>query len=140
MLTSTFSHSSGLHFLFNSLAFYSFGPSEHQCGAHISNLSAADSHFHAGAMAYLWQPNRQPRSDMPESTPRYHFLAIFVAAGIFSSLTSHIYQLVVALPRVLAGTMAGRASAAAILPSHGASGSIYAMVVMTALGERSSRW
>lgn len=39
MLTSTFSHSTGLHFLFNSVAFYSFGP-----GASLANRASSIDH------------------------------------------------------------------------------------------------
>lgn len=81
-------------------------------------------------MGYLWQPNRDPGSNVIESTSRYHFLALFIAAGVISSLTSHLYSLMWKLPRALKGT-----KVPPILPSLGASGSIYATVVVTALGK-----
>lgn len=81
-------------------------------------------------MAYLWQPNRDPGSDLKESTSKYHFLALFATAGVVSALFSHAYSLLYMLPRALMGSRA-----AAVLPSLGASGSIYATVVVTALGE-----
>lgn len=92
----------------------------------------------SGAIAYLWQPNRVSSSDLQESTSRYHFLAFFVAAGVFSSLTSHLYTLAWKLPRMTSAILSGSGLAASgstsILPSLGASGSIYATVVVTALG------
>ena len=39
MLTSVFSHQSGLHFLFNSIAFYSFGSGEPHRSAHRNALN-----------------------------------------------------------------------------------------------------
>jgi rhomboid-like protein len=67
---------------------------------------------------------------MLESTSRYHFLALFVTAGIVSSLVSHCYTLLYVLPRALRSPTAR----SAIAPSHGASGSIYATIVITGLG------
>lgn len=66
---------------------------------------------------------------MLESTSRYHFLALFVTAGIISSLVSHCYTLLYILPRALKSA----AARSAIAPSHGASGSIYTTIVITAL-------
>ena len=83
-------------------------------------------------MKYLWQPQAGSGDDQKESTSRYHFIALFLTAGVLSSLASHIYTLGWKLPRALA-TGAGRH---AILPSLGASGAIYATIVVTALGER----
>lgn len=101
-----------MHFLFNSIAFYSFG---------------------TGAANYLWQPNRDSVSDLKESTSRFHFIALFLAAGVGAGLASHAYSLLFKLPRIVSGVK----GSLPILPSLGASGSIYATVVLTALGRLS---
>lgn len=92
-------------------------------------MGCADAMTVIAAMAYLWQPNREPGSDLKESTSKYHFLALFATAGVISALFSHTYSLLYMLPKALMGSRS-----AAILPSLGASGSIYATVVVTALG------
>ena len=82
-------------------------------------------------MEYLRQSNRHSDSELKEATSRYHFIALFVAAGLASSLVSHVYTLAWKLPRLI---RLGAGAASPILPSLGASGSIYATVVVTALG------
>ena len=102
-----------------------------QVGSLPASLVKLYSQYLTGAMQYLWSPNREGSSGMLESTSRYHFLALFVTAGIISSLVSHCYTLLYVLPRALTSA----AARSAIAPSHGASGSIYATIVITSLGE-----
>ncbi|KAL8292599.1 hypothetical protein RQP46_001211 [Phenoliferia psychrophenolica] len=100
-LTSVFSHRGLLHLGFNSLALYSIAPP---------------------AMQWLHRD-----SDL-RSTSRYEFLAFYVAAGLLSSLTSHLWSILYLLPRITAMT-----STRMILPSLGASGAIYGALAITAL-------
>jgi len=118
LATAIFSHQSLTHYAFNSIALYSFG------SAACTFLSQPDSPFH-----------------IPSSTSSYHFLAFFLAAGLFSSLSSHLSTVLVRLPRLMRDiTAPGRVSSIsalaanqAVLPSLGASGAIYATLTMTAL-------
>ncbi|PCH44142.1 hypothetical protein WOLCODRAFT_123083 [Wolfiporia cocos MD-104 SS10] len=133
MLTCVFSHSSFLHYLFNTMALASFG---------------------SAATSYLTTKQQEP-GHLRESTSKWHFLAFFVSAGLFSSAVSHVItaritypQLVSRLtrlaPSLTSGTFssastAARSSTAAaeiastIKPSLGASGAIYATVTLTAM-------
>ncbi|KAJ7890568.1 hypothetical protein B0H14DRAFT_2689874 [Mycena olivaceomarginata] len=88
LLTSVFSHHSLLHLLFNSMALLSFG---------------------TAVGVFL---DRSP-SDLLESTTKYHFLAMFISAGLVSSLASHMVKVRIG--------------------SLGASGAIYACVTLTAM-------
>jgi rhomboid-like protein len=121
LATAIFSHQSLPHFAFNSLALYSFG---------------------SAAYAYL----ADPEDDMfgvvlPSSTTAYHFLAFFLTAGLFSSLSSHLSTVLVRLPRLLrdlkspsrVSSISALAANQAVLPSLGASGAIYATLTLTAL-------
>ncbi|KAI0782686.1 hypothetical protein C8Q75DRAFT_500552 [Abortiporus biennis] len=132
MLTSVFSHHSFMHLLFNSMALASFG---------------------SAASVYLTTQQRQDPKGLPESTVIYHFLAFFVTAGLFASLTSHVASARLKFPRMVtqmvaelsqknlpttAGSLKAssdtvRKAATSILPSLGASGAIYAAVTLTAL-------
>ncbi|KAH8111059.1 hypothetical protein DFH11DRAFT_1616741 [Phellopilus nigrolimitatus] len=141
LLTSVFSHQSLIHLLANSFALVGFG---------------------SAATAYLAKSQANNKEGLLESTPKYHFWALFVSAGLFSALVSHVVTTRVTLPRLLAqlrspsninvpsgastvtGTAFRRTGAAAkekateavprnILPSLGASGAIYATVTLTAL-------
>ncbi|GBE86152.1 Uncharacterized protein SCP_0900290 [Sparassis crispa] len=121
MLTSVFSHHGFIHLLFNCMALTSFG-------------SAATSYFGK-------QQQKDP-SNLRESTPIYHFLAFYVSAGIFASLASHVAASRILYPRLVAAAAAaipisaakaGKVAAKKIFPSLGASGAVYAAVVVTAL-------
>lgn len=96
-LTSIFSHRGLLHLGANSLGIYILAPP---------------------AMEWF-----QKDSDL-RSTSRFEFLAFFVAAGLFSSLTSHLWSILYVLPRFGAGS---------VLPSLGASGAVYGAFAVTAL-------
>ncbi|KAL5536889.1 hypothetical protein ACEPAF_712 [Sanghuangporus sanghuang] len=138
LLTCIFSHESFIHLAFNSFALISFG---------------------SAATAYLTKKQQMNSEGVLESTPKYHFWAMFITAGLFSSLVSHVVSARLFFPRLLAearaskvaddlahstGTAFRRLGSAAkgkarsgspkdILPSLGASGAIYATVTMTAL-------
>lgn len=128
LATSVFSHQSLPHYAFNSIALYSFG---------------------SAAYSYLSQPtqsdyNNQTYSALHQiasATTSYHFLAFFLTAGLFSSLSSHLSTVLVRLPRLLrdltsparVSSVSSLAANSAVLPSLGASGAIYATLTMTAL-------
>lgn len=140
LLTSVFSHSSFLHMLFNTMALMSFGP--------IASL-------------YLTREQQNDSTYLRESTSQWHFLALYVSAGLSASVASHLYATRIMYPRLAAKLAAAPASAAApianaatsavsattaetaasaaeaitsvIKPSLGASGAIYATVTMTAM-------
>ncbi|KAF9499515.1 rhomboid-domain-containing protein [Pleurotus eryngii] len=136
LLTSMFSHRSLPHLLFNCLALESFG---------------------AAAVHYFGKEQAKHQPDQLEATPKWHFLAFYTSAGLFAGLVSHIISTKWRYPRIIAqalstskaattttATAAGaastavastatKASAGEILPSLGASGAIYACVMLTAL-------
>ncbi|BGP39579.1 hypothetical protein JCM10450v2_003545 [Rhodotorula kratochvilovae] len=106
MLTSTFSHRTIPHILFNSLALYSFTTATFQY------LNTSDS--------------------LPRSTSRFEYLALFVSAGLVSAAASHVWFSRVVAGRILQAYGA-KAARDAIVPSLGASGAVYALVTLTAL-------
>ncbi|KAF8327153.1 uncharacterized protein EI90DRAFT_1820588 [Cantharellus anzutake] len=116
LFTSMFSHQNAIHFLFNSIALLSFGAA----------FEVADS-------------QRPGVLHQPHDTDRYHFLAFYVCAGLFSGALSHIVATRVRLPRLLSALSdATKAksmdpSKSTIRPSLGASGAIYGAVAMTAM-------
>ncbi|CAL1715584.1 unnamed protein product [Somion occarium] len=130
LLTSMFSHKSFLHFAFNSMALASFG---------------------SAASLWMMRAQNQSWTGLPEATPKWHFLAFFISAGLFSGLVSHVVAARFRFPRIVAllksrpltvsatgaNLKAGVAEATKnvpkILPSLGASGAIYAAVTLTAL-------
>ncbi|KAI7964619.1 hypothetical protein MJO29_002717 [Puccinia striiformis f. sp. tritici] len=119
LLTSTFSHSSALHFGFNMLALYSIGSTAHDYLTHRLRASRDVD------------PVR-----IPESTPTYHFLAFYVFAGLAASFGSHAYSMLIRAPRLLKwrqGLLKSSTPPSPILPSLGASGAIYGCLTMTAL-------
>ncbi|KAG0705596.1 hypothetical protein DFH29DRAFT_980840 [Suillus ampliporus] len=133
LLTSMFSHKSFIHLLANSMALASFG-------------SAATHYF---TLEQLKHGEHQQ-----EATAKWHFLAFFISAGLFSGLVSHVAACKVLFPRLItqytasaviknspaaaaiSSTAAKTATSTApreILPSLGASGAIYAAVTVSAL-------
>ncbi|KAH7913821.1 hypothetical protein BJ138DRAFT_1133792 [Hygrophoropsis aurantiaca] len=128
LLTSMFSHKTFLHLAANSIALTSFGSA---ATTYLSGAQISDPDF------------------PPESTSRWHFLAFYLSAGVFSGLVSHVAAAKVLYPRLVsqlakaapitpAVEMASKTSALPrvreILPSLGASGAIYAAVTLSALG------
>ncbi|KAG9004017.1 hypothetical protein FRB94_002726 [Tulasnella sp. JGI-2019a] len=119
MLTSVFSHATFWHLAFNSIALVSFAPSAFRALFDMKRAHAEET-------------------GIQEASPLYHFLAFYVAAGLFSSLASHLAH-AVRLQRFAPDlTKPGSAALAmkrlgAIRPSLGASGALYAMVMGVAL-------
>ncbi|TCD60822.1 hypothetical protein EIP91_009425 [Steccherinum ochraceum] len=138
LLTSTFSHSGIFHLVFNCMALASFG---------------------SAASVYMVKEQNVSPTGLTEANVKWHFLAFFVSAGLFSGLVSHIVKARMHFPRMVsllrsdisASVNAGRTTSAAaafkaaassegakgsahrLLPSLGASGAIYAAVTLTAL-------
>ncbi|OCH85110.1 hypothetical protein OBBRIDRAFT_763385 [Obba rivulosa] len=128
MLTSTFSHATPLHYLFNTLALASFG----------------------AATAAQFQQRAMNSETLPEGTVKWQLLAFIVTGGLMSALTSHLASAYIIYPRLLSRltssamqTVRGRAAQAAagaeiakeastILPSLGISGAVYSAFVYTA--------
>ena len=98
-----------LHLSFNTIAFYS-----------IATSTASFMSFSSDNV-------------LPRSTSRYEFLALFVTAGLASSLASHLWSCKVLIPRLLRVGLGKQAVRDTILPSLGASGSIYGCFAVTAL-------
>ncbi|WOO78596.1 Presenilins-associated rhomboid-like protein, mitochondrial [Vanrija pseudolonga] len=125
LITSVVSHQGLAHYAFNSIALISFG---------------------SAAYTYLATPD-PALPHLATSTHTPHFLAFLLAAGLFSSLGSHLFTNLVRLPRLLralqspARLSSAQALAAhqAILPSLGASGAVYGALTMTALAFPDSR-
>ncbi|KAI0351368.1 rhomboid-domain-containing protein [Trametes cingulata] len=146
LLTSVFSHENFFHLAFNCMALASFG-------------AAASQQLMIRSKAV-----EQERGVLSEPTPKWHLLAVFISAGLFASLVSHVAYARWQYPRLIARLKAehsspsafrsassaasGNASAAgsesalttrmakAKEGSHslGSSGAIYAMFAITALG------
>ncbi|OBZ66851.1 Presenilins-associated rhomboid-like protein, mitochondrial [Grifola frondosa] len=93
---------------------------------------------------------KEGSSHLPESTPKWHFLAFFITAGLFSSVVSHVVTARFIYPRLLsrlasttkpdAGTVTASAAGARVnevsadvRSSLGSSGAIYAMFTLSAL-------
>ncbi|TFY52171.1 hypothetical protein EVG20_g10675 [Dentipellis fragilis] len=136
LLTSVFSHMTLLHLFFNSFGLVNFS----------QTVSA-------------WMVEEQERpGELKQSRHIFHFFAFFTAAGLFSSLVSHLVNARTVHLRVMK-QLAQNASPkrslvpinnpassakkscptlepyTGILPSLGASGAIYAAVTLTALAE-----
>ncbi|OCF30911.1 rhomboid-like protein [Kwoniella heveanensis BCC8398] len=117
MFTSVLSHQSLPHLAFNSFALFSFGAASYQYLSTSPTLPALNSSSH---------------------TP--HFLAFLLTAGLFSSLSSHLWTNIVRLPSLMRTLRhPARISSAktimvhqGFLPSLGASGAIYGALTLTA--------
>lgn len=131
LATSIFSHQSLVHYAFNSIALYSFGSAAY---TYLAKPNAkdidAESWFGFDSGLYLGTSTHAP-----------HFLAFFLSAGLFASLSSHLNTVLFRLPRLVrdlthtarVSTATALAAHSAVLPSLGASGAIYATLTMTAL-------
>ncbi|KAF8216462.1 hypothetical protein K438DRAFT_1797249 [Mycena galopus ATCC 62051] len=112
-LTSVFSHYSFFHFLFNSMALLSFGPLVGQ---------------------YLYSSQKTvDGSKRLESTTGYHFLAMFVAAGLVASLASHILRVKFYDRMVANFSKLPKGTKLYVGGSLGASGAIYACITIDAM-------
>ncbi|KAI0918047.1 hypothetical protein AcW1_007026 [Taiwanofungus camphoratus] len=114
--------------------------------------------FGTSACLYLTKEQQSNPTNLRESTVKWHFLAFFISAGLFSALASHVVSARITFPRlvshlsssvstVVRSTASGAAKSASasasasaakeasstILPSLGASGAIYATVTLTAM-------
>jgi rhomboid-like protein len=142
MLTSMFSHSSFVHLLFNCMALTSFA---------------------SATSTWMTREQIQAPSHLRESTASYHFLALYLSSGLFSSFVSHLVTTRFLYPRLvsklvqpdktgspgmmhkLSSSLSSAAKSSArpatdaaaatptILPSLGASGAIYSTVIMSTL-------
>lgn len=120
-LTPQVSHQSFAHLAFNSIALYSFGTSAYMYLHPQASASSAE---------YLPTLSNSP-----------HYLAFLLCAGLFSSLSSHLWSNLVRLPRLIRSltsparlsTPSALAAHQSILPSLGASGAIYGALTLTAL-------
>ncbi|KAH9987133.1 hypothetical protein BJV74DRAFT_774361 [Russula compacta] len=80
MLTSMFSHSSFMHLAFNCMALTSFA---------------------SATSTWMTREQVQAPSHLRESTAIYHFLALYLSAGLFSSLVSHFVTARFIYPRLV---------------------------------------
>ncbi|KAN0063947.1 hypothetical protein ACQY0O_003553 [Thecaphora frezii] len=111
MLTSTFSHRGGLHFLFNNFALWSIGG-----GALIYA-----SHVHSDVPI------------IPEASRTPQFVAFFATAGVVAATASHVVTAVRLGSLVRReGWKVARGKGLARQSSLGASGAVYAALVMSA--------
>jgi rhomboid-like protein len=123
-----FSHKGLVHLVFNCMALSSFG--------------AATSHFLAAEQI-------NGPTGLREASPKWHFLAFFISAGLFSGLVSHVASATIRYPRLISQMVSAEAAAKTavtttaaktaapktldLLPSLGASGAVYAAAALTAL-------
>lgn len=134
LATSVFSHQSLPHYAFNSIALYSFGSAAYTFLSR-PNAQDIDAINNESWFGFDFGPY------LGTSTTTPHFLAFFLAAGLISSLTSHLNTVLVRLPRLLrdlsntarVSTASALAAHSAVLPSLGASGAIYATLTLTSL-------
>jgi len=80
MLTSLFSHASFMHLLFNCMALTSFA---------------------SATSTWMTHEQIQASSHLRESTASYHFLALYLSSGLFSSLVSHLVTARLVYPRLV---------------------------------------
>ncbi|KAH9962669.1 hypothetical protein BC827DRAFT_1129904 [Russula dissimulans] len=142
MLTSMFSHSSFMHLFFNCMALTSFA---------------------SATSTWMTREQVHAPSHLKESTATYHFLALYLSSGLFSSFVSHLVTARLIYPRLvsklvqsnktatpgvmdkISSTLSSAAMSSArpatgaaaatptISPSLGASGAIYSTVVLSTL-------
>lgn len=120
-ITYTFSHISLMHVLFNNICMLSFATS---AGWYLSSLNVqSGGNFEHGY--------REPQ----ELSGKYHFLAFFITAGVFSALgsTLHAQFLQKRVLRSVNPTL--NAFRRANIPSLGASGAVYSVVVASVFAD-----
>jgi len=119
--------------------------------------------FASATSTWMTREQVQSESHLRESTATYHFLALYLASGLFSSLASHLVVARTVYPRLvsklvqhgeqgssgviqkLSSSLSAAAKSSArpaadvatatptILPSLGASGAIYSTVILSTL-------
>ncbi|KAI0728024.1 hypothetical protein C8Q72DRAFT_836482 [Fomitopsis betulina] len=97
MLTSLFSHRSLTHVVVNSMLLASFG-------------MAASQHF--------FEVQTNGPDNLREATPRWHFFAFFISAGLFSNLISHVAFARITYPRLIARLRAAPVPAKSLSPAR----------------------
>ncbi|TFY63405.1 hypothetical protein EVJ58_g3270 [Rhodofomes roseus] len=81
MLTSLFSHRSLVHVITSSMLVAAFG--------------SATAH-------HLFEAQSEGADNLREATPKWHFLAFFISAGVFANLVSHVAYSRITYPRLVA--------------------------------------
>ncbi|KAI0766644.1 hypothetical protein BD413DRAFT_480888 [Trametes elegans] len=84
LLTSVFSHDNIFHLAFNCMALASFGAAACQ------------------QLIIRYRKVEEQRGVLSEPSPKWHLLALFVSAGLFSSLVSHVAYARWQYPRLIA--------------------------------------
>lgn len=120
-VTSTFSHMSAMHLGLNTICMVSFATG---AGCYISSVNVQSG----GKFEHGY---REPQ----ELSGTYHFLAFFIAAGIFSSLgsTLHAQFLQKRILRSLHPTL--DAFRTSNMPGLGASGAVYSVLVVSTFAD-----
>ncbi|KAI0946945.1 hypothetical protein AcV7_009521 [Taiwanofungus camphoratus] len=135
LLTSMFSHRSLLHLLVNSMILSTFGSATTQ---------------------WFAEETQKDSENLRESTSKWHFIAFFISAGLFSGLVSHIVSARVTFPRLVSRLTsstapgnsktltasitknrpfknAAKEQSLTIPPSLGSSGAVYSTLVVVAM-------
>ena len=120
-ITSTFSHISLMHVLFNNICMLSFATG---AGLYLSSLNVQSG----GKFEHGY---REPQ----ELSGKYHFLAFFITAGVFSALgsTLHAQFLQKRVLRSVGPTL--DAFRRSTIPGLGASGAVYSVVVVSVFAD-----
>ncbi|KAI0730921.1 hypothetical protein C8Q76DRAFT_342698 [Earliella scabrosa] len=135
LFTSMFSHESFFHLLFNCMALASFGAAASQ------------------QLMIQFKKVEQKHGALSEASPKWQLLALFISAGLFSGLVSHIGRARWQYPRLIAqlqaaaaptssAVRAGASSTAVALTSTGASAAESAVgtMVKTAKQTHEGTW
>ncbi|KAI0676121.1 hypothetical protein C8Q78DRAFT_1008128 [Trametes maxima] len=102
LLTSAFSHENFFHLLFNCMALASFG------GAASTQLIA------------LTKNVEKERGALSEPSPKWHLLSLFISAGLFAGLVSHIGYARWQYPRLIARLRSTAPSPSSLRPGASA--------------------
>ncbi|KAI0741359.1 hypothetical protein C8Q80DRAFT_1110950 [Daedaleopsis nitida] len=109
LFTSMFSHENFFHLLFNCMALASFGAAASQ------------------QLIVQFKKVEKERGALSEASPKWHLLALFISAGLFSGLVSHVAHARWQYPRLIARLQAAAKSAASASPKPLAATSASAM-------------
>lgn len=83
----------------------------HRRFVHLWLCSAAAAAFGSAAAQYLFEERNHDPDNLREATPKWHFLAFFISAGLFSNLVSHVAASRISFPRLVARLRSSAASA-----------------------------